>query len=147
MSIYDSALTKALTEIRTLDTKVTPVADIRRLDWDNVQKIKGIQVCWSRPQTRTVVSDREDRGYPVHVVMVKGGKTSMSTDTDFHLEFFEKVRRHFNNKRVFSGVADAGSALLPSMVTEGRVPASIAKTHDVQHLIVWCWIRETRTNA
>ena len=149
-NLYKDILNKALTEIRTLDDAtlaITDSSEVRRLDWDSAVKQKGVQVCWTKPRSKGVVCDREDRGYPCHIVMCQGGKEPLSSDVDLHFDFFQKVRRHFDNKRPFSGVEDAGSCILPSRVTEGDVPSSVRENYNVHHIIVWCNIRETRTNA
>lgn len=149
MSLYKDILNKAVTELRALDTTgvVQDASHIRRLDWSTVQKLRGVQVCWSRPQTQGTTHSRDDRGYPVHVIVCRGAKGAVTEDLDFFFDWYQKIRRHFHDKRPFSGIADSGSCLLPSRVTEGSVPESIAKEYSVQHLIITCWIRESRVNA
>lgn len=150
MSLYTDILDKALTEIRTLDAangSITDSSEIRRLDWDSITKQKGVQVCWTRPRTKGVVNSNEDRGYPCHIIICQGGKEAYTDDVDLHFDFFQKIRRHFHNKRPFSGVEDSGTCLLPSIVTEGEVPRSVKENYNAHHIIVWCWLRTSRTNA
>jgi hypothetical protein len=149
-SLYKDILNEVLAEIRTLDdatSAITDSSEVRRLDWDSAVKQKGVQVCWTRPRSKGVVCDREDRGYPCHIVMCQGGKEPLSSDVDLHFDFFQKIRRHFHEQRVVSDFVDAGSCLLPQRVTEGDVPGSVRENYNVHHIIIWVWVRESRTNA
>ena len=147
-SQYKDFLDAVLTECRAQETtgRVTDSSQIIRLDWDDIQRLKGFNICWTRPQTHGVIHSRDDRAYPCHLILVRGGRSGgWDEEATYHQDLFEKLRRHFHDKRPFaSSVAKTGSSLLPCRVTEGSVPAGVKEKNDVHHLIVWCWIRETR---
>lgn len=151
-SVYQQTLEEVAQQIQDMSEFVGLWSDavpVRRLDWLDVIKIKGVTVRYDDNYSEIEslgTNNRDCIGYPCHVVIVNKSRMVMTEEPASIATFVQALRRKFNNRRRMSDVSDTGTAQLSSRVTKGPRPPSSGefKDYEIQSYTVWNYFLEPR---
>lgn len=112
--------------------------------WSNLQS--GIYVFDSAEEDEAAgTNERDDIGYGISVVIVKGTSGGISEGLESLRDFREKVRRRFHNQRLRKVVLE-GSHHCTCRVSHGpRRQRTKDDRYEISSLIIRVWMREARS--
>jgi len=88
-------------------------------------------------------NERDDRGYPVHLIFSTGSDVSMTENWDVVPTWKEAIRRRFSNSRL--NVTATGCNRVNCLVRDGKLFQVInGRRMEVSTLLITCWMREGR---
>jgi hypothetical protein len=151
MPLYTKVLEKIAGQLMELDRTgiVRDTLSIRRLDWQDVVNHKGVTLRYTNPTVVFETNARDDRMYPVFVVIYQGPRQALAENQEWVFTFEENVRLYYHNRRRLSDIDHPGVLTFTSTVTDGYddIPADLRKTHEVRMQVILTRFREPRENA
>lgn len=157
MNVYQRALQETARQLVAIDhERVFTIGEIpiRELDWQDVKATGGISLRYDLQQIRERQSEdmrrtneRDIYGYPCMLVIALGERTQMLDEVPEVMEYLEKARKYFHNRRRMAAVWEKGCTQVVCTMTPGpQVPDDLKGIRVITRTI-WAWFLESRETA